>query len=129
LLAGTELSDANSFALLSDVFQLVSLSQLFSLSVENSLRPKYDYLTRELGGGKQALLDCPTYLSLSLAARIVPRHRFLAARGRAESPFNLSHFIHADARFLAHAKASVPEYEDFKLGLGLGLGGEVALAR
>ena len=27
-----ELSDANSFALLSDVFQLVSLSQLFSLS-------------------------------------------------------------------------------------------------
>ena len=90
------------------------LSQLFSLSVDNSLRPKFQYLTRELGGGKQTLLDCPTYLSLSLAARIVPRHRFLVARGRAATPFNVWEFIHADLRFAKSAAATLDEWSAFR---------------
>jgi len=94
------------------------LSQLFSLSVDNSLRPKYQYLTGELGGSKRQLLECPTYLSLSLQARIMPRHRFLVQQGRAETPFNLFEFIHADARFVAGARSTLPLYEAFKLQFG-----------
>ena len=90
------------------------LSQLFGLSVDNSLRPKYQYLTSELGGTKRTLLECPTYLSLSLAQRIVPRHRFLVHRGCATTPFNLWDFIPSDARFLASARATADEYQSFK---------------
>jgi len=86
------------------------LSQLFSLSVERSLRPKYAYLVGELGGGKQTLLDCPAYLSLSLAQRIVPRHTFLARRNKAQLPFNVFQFIHADARFAAAAGVPLKEW-------------------
>jgi mTERF domain-containing protein len=93
---------------------VTKLSQLFSLSVDKSLRPKYQYLTCELGGSKQTLLDCPTYLSLSLAARIVPRHLFLKARGRAATPFNVWEFIHADPRFAKSAAATLDEWAAFR---------------
>ena len=105
------------------------LSQLFGLSVDNSLRPKYQYLTSQLGGTKRSLLECPTYLSLSLAQRIVPRHRFLVHRGVAATPFNLWDFIPSDTRFLATARATADEYEAFKLTLGLGGGDVAAVAR
>ena len=97
------------------------LSQVFGLSVENSLRPKYEYLTSELGGTKRSLLECPTYLSLSLAQRIVPRHRFLVHRGCAATPFNLWELIHGDARFLASAKATPDEYLAFRERLASGV--------
>lgn len=55
---------------------VTKLSTLFSLSVENSLRPKFHYLRDELGGSKDSLVSFPVYLSLSLAQRIQPRHRY-----------------------------------------------------
>lgn len=63
---------------------VTKLSTLFSLSVENSLRPKYHYLLDELGGSKDSLVSFPVYLSLSLSQRIQPRHR--RGGGSAGSP-------------------------------------------
>lgn len=107
------------------------LSQLFSLSVERSLRPKFEYLTNQLGGSKATLLECPTYLSLSLAARIVPRHLFMASLGRAATPFNVWDLIHADARFVGAARSTLEQYNRFKAELiaGSGAAGGSIMAR
>ncbi len=51
---------------------------------------------------------------MSLAARIVPRHRFLVQRGRAATPFNVWEFIHADARFAKAAGAPLGEWSAFR---------------
>lgn len=107
------------------VHTVSKLGQLFSLSVDNSLRPKYDYLLDKLGGDKATLLACPTFMSLSLAARIMPRHHFmLERRGRvsreshssasgmleAISPFSIWDFASADPAF---ARATEVPLEDW----------------
>ena len=91
------------------------MSQIFSLSVDNSLRPKFAYLVSEIGGGKELLLRCPSYLTLSLHARIIPRHRFLLHCGRAEQPFSPFHFTLNEERFLKSAGATAEQYEAWRL--------------
>ena len=93
---------------------VTKLSQLFSLSVENSLRPKYEYLTEELGGSKQSLVSFPTYLTLSLEQRIEPRHRFLVELKKAENPFKLSQLLLKDDVFAHRAGARLEQYQAFR---------------
>ena len=89
------------------------LSQLFSLSVDNSLRPKYRYLCKELRGNKAMLLQSPTFLSLSLAARIKPRHRFMLHRGRSP-PYSMFDFTSADANFARSMDTPLEEWLAFR---------------
>ena len=99
------------------------LGQLFSLSVENSLRPKFQYLTSELGGGKHSLASYPTYLSLSLEQRIQPRHRFLVERQLAANPFQLHALMSSDVAFAKAAHAPLDDYLSFRERLISGLHG------
>lgn len=55
-------------------------AQVLSLSVENNLGPKFEYLVRHLGCSVHSVVSFPAYFSLSLTNRIMPRHRFLALR-------------------------------------------------
>ena len=59
------------------VHTVTRLSQIFSLSVADSLKPKFIYLTEELGGNVQTCVKFPAYFSLSLDKRIRPRHTYL----------------------------------------------------
>ncbi|GMH05793.1 hypothetical protein Nepgr_007633 [Nepenthes gracilis] len=56
---------------------LTRLTQVFSLSLEGNLKPKYMYLVNELQNEVKSLTKYPTYLSLSLDQRIRPRHRLV----------------------------------------------------
>lgn len=47
--------------------------QVFSLSVESNLAPKYRYLVEHLGGDVGTLVAYPGYLSLSLSNRCEAR--------------------------------------------------------
>ncbi|XP_047318290.1 transcription termination factor MTERF9, chloroplastic-like [Impatiens glandulifera] len=95
---------------------LTSLSQVFSLSLENNLKPKYMYLVNELGNEVQSLAKYPVYLSLSLDQRIRPRHRFLIALKKApRGPFPLSSFVPSDESFCEQwACTSVDKYLAFR---------------
>ncbi|KAK1404982.1 transcription termination factor MTERF9, chloroplastic [Heracleum sosnowskyi] len=85
----------------SDIIKvLTSLTQVFSLSLEGNLKPKYMYLVNELQNEVQSLTKYPMYLSLSLDQRIRPRHRFLVALKKApKGPFPLSSFVPTDEHF------------------------------
>ncbi|KAJ1253658.1 hypothetical protein BS78_01G348200 [Paspalum vaginatum] len=54
---------------------------LFGYGVEGNMRPKAEYLLRDMGRRADELFDFPEYFSYALAARIVPRHETCAARG------------------------------------------------
>jgi mTERF domain-containing protein len=95
------------------VHTVTRLSQLFSLSVDNSLRPKYRYLCRELCGTKAMLLQSPTFLSLSLAARIMPRHRFMLKKGHAP-PYSMWDFTSADPNFARSMDVPLEEWLAFR---------------
>ena len=56
----------------------------------------------------------PPSLSPPAAAPTGPRRRFAAAQGRAESPFNVHHFNHADTPFVKEARSTLPEYDQFR---------------
>lgn len=51
--------------------------QILSLSIDNVLAPKYDYLVNEIGSSAADIVSYPAYFSLSLTGRIKPRHEFL----------------------------------------------------
>ncbi|KAL1821447.1 hypothetical protein DCAR_0417858 [Daucus carota subsp. sativus] len=95
---------------------LTSLTQVFSLSLEGNLRPKYMYLVNELQNEVQSLTKYPMYLSLSLDQRIRPRHRFLVALKKApKGPFPLSSFVPTDEHFCQQwAGTSVDKYLAFR---------------
>ncbi|GAB2293808.1 hypothetical protein Dimus_028021 [Dionaea muscipula] len=95
---------------------LTSLSQVFSLSVEGNLRPKYLYLINELQNEVKSLTKYPTYLSLSLAQRIRPRHRFLVFLKKTEGgPFPLRSLVLSDECFCEKwAGTSTKEYLAFR---------------
>ncbi|XP_042007804.1 transcription termination factor MTERF9, chloroplastic-like isoform X2 [Salvia splendens] len=95
---------------------LTSLTQVFSLSLEANLKPKYKYLVNELQNEVQSLTKYPTYLSLSLDQRIRPRHRFLVSLKKApKGPFPLSSFVPTDESFCRQwAGTSVDKYLDFR---------------
>ncbi|KAK3289620.1 hypothetical protein CYMTET_2960 [Cymbomonas tetramitiformis] len=95
------------------------LVQLFSLSVENTLKPKYDYLQRELGGSVDTVTSYPAYFSLSLNRRIKPRHRILVNLNHQEysshKPFPMKYFALSDADFAKKvARCSLSDFESFR---------------
>ncbi|GFZ16831.1 mitochondrial transcription termination factor family protein [Actinidia rufa] len=101
----------------SDILKvLTSLTQVFSLSVEDNLKPKYRYLINELRNEVQSLAKYPTYLSLSLEQRIRPRHRFLVSLKKApKGPFPLSSFVPSDESFCQQwAGTTVDKYLAFR---------------
>ncbi|CAI5458954.1 unnamed protein product [Closterium sp. Yama58-4] len=65
---------------------LFRLPQILSLSVPNCLAPKYDYLIHHLGGSPSSIVSFPAYFSLSLHARIRPRHLFYLRCRAASAP-------------------------------------------
>lgn len=50
---------------------------IFTYSIDNSLKPKFDYLINKMGGSHRDLLKFPQYFSFNLEKRIKPRHRLL----------------------------------------------------
>lgn len=95
---------------------LTSLTQVFSLSLEDNIKPKYMYLVNELRNEAQSLTKYPTYLSLSLEQRIRPRHRFLVALKKApKGPFPLSSLVPTDESFCQQwAGTSLDKYLAFR---------------
>ncbi|XP_076941097.1 transcription termination factor MTERF9, chloroplastic-like [Bidens hawaiensis] len=93
-----------------------SLTQVFSLSLEGNLKPKYLYLVNELQNEVKSLTKYPTYLSLSLDQRIRPRHKFLVALKKAPNgPFPLSSFVPNDESFCQQwAGTSLDKYLAFR---------------
>ncbi|KAK6149385.1 hypothetical protein DH2020_016910 [Rehmannia glutinosa] len=101
----------------SDILKvLTSLTQVFSLSLEGNLKPKYMYLINELRNEVHSLTKYPMYLSLSLDQRIRPRHRFLVSLKKApKGPFPLSSFVPTDECFCQQwAGTSLDKYLDFR---------------
>ncbi|KAH6778581.1 Mitochondrial transcription termination factor family protein [Perilla frutescens var. frutescens] len=101
----------------SDILKvLTSLTQVFSLSLEGNLKPKYKYLINELQNEVHSLTKYPMYLSLSLDQRIRPRHRFLVSLKKApKGPFPLSSFVPTDECFCQQwAGTSLDKYLDFR---------------
>lgn len=91
------------------------LGTLFSLSIESSLRPKFEYLTAELGGDVQTVAKFPAYFSLSLDKRIRPRHQFLLSRkGLAGSKMPMKYLSLTDKDFVSLVDSTLKEYEEFK---------------
>lgn len=90
------------------------LSQFFSLSVDDSLRPKFKYLTDELGGSKDTCVKYPAYFSLSLDQRIRPRHQFLDQFDLAPDPFPMKYLSVKDDEFVRKADKSIAEFEAYK---------------
>ncbi|XP_055801938.1 transcription termination factor MTERF9, chloroplastic [Solanum dulcamara] len=95
---------------------LTSITQVFSLSLEGNLKPKYSYLVNELGNEVRSLTKYPMYLSLSLDQRIRPRHMFLVSLKRApKGPFPLSSLVPTDESFCQQwARTSLDKYLDFR---------------
>ena len=96
------------------VLTVTRLSQLFSLSVTNSLKPKFEYLTQELGGDVQTCVKFPAYFSLSLDQRIRPRHTYMQRNGGAPDPFPMKYLSENDKAFAARASRSLEEFEEYK---------------
>ena len=99
------------------VHTVTRLSQLFSLSVKNSLEPKFKYLTDELGGDHNTCVKFPAYFSLSLDQRIKPRHEYLRGYDAAPDPFPMKYLSENDAAFAARAApsgGSLEEFEEYK---------------
>lgn len=90
--------------------------QVFSLSLEDNLKPKYKYLVDELHNEVHSLTKYPMYLSLSLDQRIRPRHRFLVSLKKVpKGPFPLSSLVPTDESFCQQwAGTSVDKYLDFR---------------
>ena len=79
------------------------LSQFFSLSVEDSLRPKYKYLTDKLEV-RRTRRSSPAYFSLSLDQRIRPRHTFLEQYDLAPDPFPMKLLSVKDEDFVSRRR-------------------------
>jgi len=94
---------------------LSTMPQIFSLDVEANMRPKVQYLTAQMGATSETLVKYPGILSLSLANRIVPRHKFMEEVGYPiihPLPPNLLKC--SDSDFSAKLGVSIEEYEEFK---------------
>jgi mTERF domain-containing protein len=89
--------------------------QILSLSIENCLQPKYNYLINQLKGDVQTVTSFPAYFSLSLEQRIIPRHRFLEHLKRTpEGPFPMRVLTISDYAFCKWAKSTEEAYEKFR---------------
>ncbi|KAL7212513.1 hypothetical protein ACSBR2_015245 [Camellia fascicularis] len=54
---------------------------LFTFSVENNFKPKYEYYEKEMEGRLEELKEFPQYFAFSLEKRIKPRHMELVQSG------------------------------------------------
>ncbi|CAL9137406.1 unnamed protein product [Musa acuminata var. zebrina] len=54
---------------------------IFGYSVENNLRPKVEYLVREMGRSMEEVNEFPQYFAFSMEKKIRPRHLHLKERG------------------------------------------------
>lgn len=54
---------------------------LFTFSIENNFRPKYEYFREEMKGDTEELREFPQYFAFSLEKRIRPRHEEAARHG------------------------------------------------
>ncbi|KAJ0963210.1 hypothetical protein J5N97_028332 [Dioscorea zingiberensis] len=54
---------------------------LFTFSIENNFKPKYEYFIKEMGGTLEELKEFPQYFAFSLEKRIKPRHQELRRFG------------------------------------------------
>ena len=91
------------------------LNTFFSLSLEDNLRPKYEYLIDELGGTKQTAISFPAYWSLALDTRIKPRHRFMEEYNAAPDPFPMKLLAEKDEVFVKRVRgANLAAFEAFK---------------
>ena len=91
------------------------LNTFFSLSLEDNLRPKYEYLIDELGGTKQTAISFPAYWSLALDTRIKPRHRFMEEYNAAPDPFPMKLLAEKDEVFVKGVRgANLDAFEAFK---------------
>ena len=99
------------------VHTVTRLSQLFSLSVDNSLRPKFKYMCDELGGDVKTCVKFPAYFSLSLDQRIRPRHTYLQQYKCAPDPFPMKYLSENDVAFVKRsleAGGSLEDFEEYK---------------
>ena len=99
------------------VHTVTRLSQLFSLSVDNSLRPKFKYMCDELGGDVKTCVKFPAYFSLSLDQRIKPRHHYLRQYNCAPDPFPMKYLSEGDVAFVKRsldAGGSLADFEEYK---------------
>ncbi|PON72702.1 Mitochodrial transcription termination factor [Parasponia andersonii] len=60
---------------------VVRCPALFTFSIENNFRPKWEYLAGEMGRRVEELKEFPQYFAFSLEKRIKPRHTEVARRG------------------------------------------------
>jgi hypothetical protein len=63
------------------VVMIGRIPQIFSLSLEKNLMPKFSYFVRTLGWSVHDLCLAPQVLSLSMKGRILVRHQFLVRKG------------------------------------------------
>ncbi|KAF8406425.1 hypothetical protein HHK36_008512 [Tetracentron sinense] len=78
------------------------LPPIFGYSIENNLRPKFDYLVKEMKRSVEDLKRFPQYFAFSLEKRIVPRHLHLKERN-VEVPLQRM-LLWSDQRFYAKWK-------------------------
>ena len=97
------------------VHTVTRLSQIFSLSVSQSLRPKFRYLTEELGGDVRTCVKFPAYFSLSLDQRIRPRHTYMQRLKCAPDPFPMKYLSEKDDAFAGRARRSLEDYISYKV--------------
>lgn len=54
---------------------------LFTFSIENNFKPKFDYFVEDMKGKLEELKEFPQYFAFSLEKRIKPRHMEVVERG------------------------------------------------
>lgn len=54
---------------------------LFTFSIDNNFKPKFEYFSQEMGGELDELMEFPQYFAFSLEKRIKPRHIELVQSG------------------------------------------------
>ena len=96
-----------------DVKVFEKLPALFGLSVEDNLKPKVEYITRDLGLDVKVFEKLPALFGYSLNNRIKPRTEFLRTKGKRINL--LSHITRSDFIFCEKiVNCSLGEYQEFK---------------
>lgn len=94
---------------------LVRMPQVFSLDIEANLKPKVEYLRTQMGATSETLVKYPGILTLSLANRIVPRHKFMAEVGYPViHPLPPNLLKCSDQEFAEKLGTSVEAYAEFR---------------
>jgi len=99
------------------VVMISRIPQIFSLSLEKNLMPKFSYFVRTLGWSVHDLCLAPQVLSLSMKGRILVRHQFLVRKGSFDyfKDFKRNRWLLVRDEVFAEkiARCSVQEYKVF----------------